>query len=72
MILIKCAKCHVEFGTSACSGSIFCDNCNGVNDAKQQEELRWQSLTLEQKVEELKLRLDARDNQINIRNRIIG
>lgn len=52
-LLMNCWKCDKEFMTSACHGSSYCDDCNGVNEAKQKERERWDALTNEQKIEEL-------------------
>ncbi len=57
-IILNCVHCGKDFMTSACHGSIFCDDCNGVNAAKQQELDRWQALSLEEKVDELKFKVD--------------
>lgn len=53
-ILEFCWKCKKEFCTSATYASGLCDDCNGTNEAKRLEEERWQALTLEQKVDELR------------------
>ena len=59
MIILNCASCGEEFGTSACSASIFCDNCNGVNEAKRVEKERWDKLSDSDKIEELKTRIES-------------
>lgn len=57
-ILINCLICDKEFSTSACHGSSLCDDCNGVNEAKLKEKLRWASLSSEEKIEELLARVE--------------
>jgi hypothetical protein len=59
LIILNCAKCHKEFGTSPSRGSIFCDDCNGVNEANRQEKLRWDALSDKDKIEELLARVEA-------------
>jgi hypothetical protein len=71
-IMLNCADCGKEFCTSVCSGSIFCDDCNGVNESKRQEQARWASLTVEEKLDELKGRIDSLDNRHDWRNDPIG
>ena len=59
MIILNCVECGQEFGTSACNARIFCDNCSGVTEAKNKEIQRWKNLILEERIEELKTRIEA-------------
>jgi NMD protein affecting ribosome stability and mRNA decay len=54
-----CPKCDQRTGGPAANYGSTCDECNGTNARKRAEAERWAALTLEQKVEELKTRLDA-------------
>jgi len=70
-ILINCYSCGKEFGTSACDGSMFCDDCNGVNEEKCKEKERWNNLSQHDKIEELLRRIEYLENQ-NYNNGLIG
>lgn len=59
---MNCLKCDKEFCTSACHGSMYCDECNGNNEAKRKERERWDSLTNDQKIEELLVRVQGLEN----------
>lgn len=58
----ECYKCGKMFTTSACSGSICCDDCNGVNEAKAAELERWARLSDHDKLNELYHRVKALEN----------
>ncbi len=58
-ILINCLKCDKEFMTSACHGSSFCDDCNGVNEAKAKEAERFARLSDHEKIYELLRRVEV-------------
>jgi len=53
-IFVTCWKCRNNFTTSDCGSIGLCDDCNGTNEAKRQEEERWKALTVEQKLDELR------------------
>ena len=55
----ECWQCKTRVtGSSSRYGSL-CNECDGTNARKRQEVERWASLSLEQKCDELKARLDA-------------
>jgi hypothetical protein len=58
-INITCWKCQKEFMTSASNYGALCDDCNGVNEAKRKDEERWRTLTVEQKLDELRKMIEA-------------
>lgn len=61
-ILIQCYKCGEMYGTTPGSGKLNCDECDGTNEYKRKELERWKNLSLEEKVEELKIRVDSLGN----------
>jgi len=58
-ILENCYKCNKEFSTSAGSGKCLCDNCDGTNERKLAEIMRWDALSEREKIHELLLRVEA-------------
>lgn len=60
-LLSPCCRCGKEISHSA-SEIPLCDDCSGKNLAKANEKKRWDNLTIEQKLDELKNRLDQLDN----------
>jgi hypothetical protein len=62
MAILQTCTCGKTFCTSV-GGSWQCDDCNGENARKKAEADRWAALPLEEKVEELKRRLDASEQR---------
>lgn len=54
-----CTGCGKTFTTSGGSWKIFCDDCDGTNAIKNANEKRWQALPIEEKIEELRRRVDG-------------
>ena len=69
-ILETCSKCGTIYCTSVFSCKIFCDECNGTNEAKRKEEERWKALSLENKIEELRIRVAGLENHNSWEGRI--
>lgn len=61
-LLSNCMRCGIQVCHSA-SDVPLCDECSGRNAAKRAEAERWKSLTVEQKLDELKARMDAVSEQ---------
>ncbi len=55
----SCHGCGKNVTGSASRYGSMCEDCDGTTAARKAEVQRWASLTLEQKVEELKQRLDS-------------
>lgn len=58
-ILETCSKCGATFSSNPSECKIWCNECDGTNAAKRKEAERWKNLPLEDKVEELKRRVDS-------------
>lgn len=72
MALIRnCAKCGAEFWTSISDWRDLCSKCVGTDDALLAEELRWNTLSLEEKVEELHKKLKETNDTLYY-NKILG
>ena len=54
-ILTTCWKCNSEFCTSASNYGGLCNECDGTNKTKREEEERWCTLTIDPKGDELRL-----------------
>lgn len=54
---VRCANCGYSFVTSVSSGKWLCENCDGSRERKQAERDRWNALTQDQKIEEIKAEL---------------
>lgn len=61
-LISSCTKCGVSVSHRA-SEIPYCDECSGRNAAKRAEEARWKALSIEEKLDELKARLDALSTQ---------
>jgi hypothetical protein len=61
-LLDKCMYCPKEVCHRA-SELPICDDCSGVNERKRAEILRWNGLSLEEKVEELRNRMEQLENR---------
>jgi len=67
-IVEACDQCGVLCSHSS-SEPALCDECSGLNAARAAETARWESLTVEQKIEELKQRLDVMNNRVDWSNK---
>lgn len=59
MAILQTCACGKTFSTSAGSGRWQCDDCSGEAARVRAEAARWAALSLEEKVEELKGRVDG-------------
>ena len=62
-LLMNCWSCNKEFMSTA-MGSSFCDDCNGNTEARKKEKERWDGLSNDQKIEELKMRVESLEREI--------
>lgn len=67
-LLCNCRKCNEPFSQNADSYETLCDECNGKNQQKRDEEARYQALTLEKKVEELRKEIELLRQEISYRD----
>ena len=58
MVLSSCYNCGTMIGHRASEAPV-CDECSGKNQQKREEEARWKALSVDEKLDELKARLDA-------------
>ena len=57
-VLSSCYKCGVAVSHRA-SEMPACDECSGKNQRKRDEAARWKALSVDEKLDELKARMDA-------------
>lgn len=58
-ILSTCAKCGGDFNHSASDGRYLCRKCDGTVEHEAKEAARWAALSVDEKLNELKKRLDS-------------
>lgn len=59
MAILRTCSCGAEFNTSASTYEWLCPECDGTNAKKRAEAERWAALTPDQKIEELKARIEV-------------
>lgn len=69
-IIENCAKCGTPFTTRASSFKFLCENCDGSKEREQTERDRWNSLTQDQKLDEIKAELRQIWKRLNWDGRI--
>jgi hypothetical protein len=68
MAINETCSCGANFITSPSSGKYQCDECDGTNARKKAEVEHWESLTPDQKCEELLVRIKSLEQQLRWRD----
>lgn len=63
-LLSKCVRCNTLVSHRA-NETPECDRCSGREDRRRAKLLRWNGLTLEERVNELLTRVEALENRSN-------
>ena len=58
-ILSRCMNCKKDFGHSVNDGRYLCRECDGTKEHERAEAERWAALSVDEKLNELKERLDG-------------